>query len=126
MPSFSNQITGFVVFDDLDVKRTVGNIPPGQTVSEAWLTIKAVETALDNSLIQKHITASLVAGQGQITDTGGSGTAQLLFQLTGTDTGALTPGVNYVYDVQVKTSAGKHYTPEKGTIQGVSQVTLAT
>jgi hypothetical protein len=125
VPKFDAEIKGFVIHDDLDVEITVTNVPEGQTIVEAWMTIKTVPTNPDTEVVQKHITPSFVSGQGQITDTGSSGTAKLLFTLTSVDTGKLVVGTTYVYDAQTLTSAGKHFTPEIGTMLSTQEVTLA-
>jgi hypothetical protein len=82
-------ITGFCAGNDLDVNRTVPGVPASQTIAKAWLTLKAKLTDADPGLLQKAILQGAVAGQGQITDVGSAGTAQLLFQLSGTETLAL-------------------------------------
>lgn len=110
-------ITGLVRADDLDVIRTISNIPTGQTLTDAWLTVN--DTSPPNThLFQKHITGTLVAGQGQIEDTGaGDGIAVVRFELTSGPTGdttKLNAETQYAYDIQVKTSGAKIYTPESG------------
>lgn len=125
MPNLASTITGFVKGDDLDIVRTITNIPAGQVLSEARLTVRSVD--LSTILFTKTITSSLVAGQGQISDTGADGTGVLTFQLTGGISGntvTLTPGTNFPFDIQLKTDANKHYTPEVGTITAVQEVTL--
>lgn len=116
MPTLKTaKIDGFVRADDLDVIRTINNIPTGQTLTDAWLT---VDNPLGTHLFQKHITSTLVAGQGQIEDTGaGDGIGVVRFELTSGaagDTTKLTADTAYAYDIQVKTSGGKIYTPESG------------
>ncbi len=131
MPNFSGDISGFVVGDDVEVYRTIGNVPAGETIVKAWLTVKASITDLDGAaLIQKAITASMNATEGVIADTGGSGTAIVRFFLTSTNTAALgnpARGVGaFPYDIQLKTSSGKIFTAEIGTITAVAQVTQTT
>jgi hypothetical protein len=115
-----------VAGDDLDVTRTVTNVPTGQTLSKAWLTLKSKLTDADPGLLQKVIVPGAVGGQGQITDTGVSGTGSLLFQLTGGNTLALPIGIDVKYDIKVLTSAGKIYTVEQGIYLSASRVTAAT
>jgi hypothetical protein len=124
MPNLVSTITGFVKGDDLDIVRTVTNIPAGQTLTEARFTVRSVD--LSTIIFSKLITPSLVAGLGQITDTGADGTGVLTFQLTGGTAGNtkdLTAGTSYPFDIQLKTDADKHYTPEVGTITAVAEVT---
>jgi hypothetical protein len=82
-------------------------------------------TDADPGLVQKAITSGAVAGVGQITDTGASGTAVLLFQLTNVNTLALAVGTKIYYDIKLLTSAGKIYTAEQGTYRGSPRVTTA-
>lgn len=116
-------IAGIVAGNDLDVNRTVPGIPNGQTLAKAWLTFKSNLAAGDPGLLQKLILPGAVAGQGQITDVGGTGTAQLLFQLSKTDTAALPVDTPTPYDVTVLTSTGKVYTTEKGLYLATAGVT---
>jgi len=126
MPTFDGVINLFVKGDDLDVIRTVTNIPTGQTVTQAWLTVKAPGGGADPGVFQKDIDTVDDAAQGHISDNGaGDGTAVLKFYLTSTNTKLLTPGTEYDYDIQIKTSANKHYTPEIGKLSCKAEVTLA-
>jgi hypothetical protein len=125
MSIFNGSITAQVAGDDLDVTRTVLNVPATQTLTKAWLTFKTKASDADPGLLQKAITSSAVAGQGQILDTGASGTGQLLFQLSGADTLALPVGINTAYDVKVLTSAGKVYTVEQGKYISAPRITTA-
>lgn len=117
-------ISGVIQGDDLDITRTVTAVPATQTLTKAWLTFKASISDADPGLLQKAITSGAVAGTGQITDTGASGTGTLLFQLTGANTLALPLIVAY-YDVKVLTSAGKIYTVEQGRYRANVRVTTA-
>lgn len=121
MPTYNSEIENFVVGDDLDIVRSISNIPTGQTVTEAVLTIKVFESGA-TALIEKTITAVL-SDDGLISDTGASGIAEVTFTLTDTDTALLSPGNWHYFDIQVTTSAGKIYTPEKGKIKGEIGIT---
>lgn len=124
MPNLSDTITGFVQGDDLDIVRTITGIPATQTLDKVRLTIKA--PAAETILVSKLVTSSLVAGVGQIEDTGADGEGVVRFQLTGGTTGdttSLVAGTAYRFDIQCKTSAGKYYTPNVGTITSSAQVT---
>lgn len=130
MPNFSGAISGFAVGDDVEVYRTVSNIPAGETVAKAWFTAKAALADLDAAaLVQKIITPSMDIAQGIISDTGGSGTAILRFFLTPSDTAQLGNPVRGVagfpYDIQLKTSGGRIFTAEIGVITATAQVTLS-
>jgi len=128
MPAYNTTISGFVAGDDLDVVRVISNIPSGQYVSKAWFTVKKRYFDTDaQAIFQKIITASSVANQGVISDDGASDTvAGVLFVLGASDTVLLKPSAEYVYDIQVITSAGKLYTPETGVIVALPGITAAT
>lgn len=130
MTVLNNVIAGVVQGDDLEVRRTVPGLPSGQTATEAWFTLKADPSAIDPGVLQKVITTSNNPGTGQIEKDGsvgnGNGVCELRFDLTAANTAALTAGLTYYYDVQVKTSAGKIYTAETGTIVLNRQITLST
>jgi hypothetical protein len=125
MSVLNGSIRDVVAGDALDVRRTVTDIPAGQTLAKAWLTFKSDLAAADNSLLQKVIVPGAVVGQGQITDTGADGTGEVLFQLSNAETLALPIGVRTAYDIKVLTSAGKIYTPEQGVWLSVPRVTQA-
>src|ERR1035437_2386199 len=59
---------GFTWGDSPTIRRNVV-CPPGITVAGAYLTVKTNQTDVDPGLFQKHITASNVAGTGQVEDT---------------------------------------------------------
>lgn len=126
MTAINTAITGFCAGNDLDVNRTVPGVPATQTIIKAWLTLKTKLTDADSAaLLQKVILPGAVAGQGQITDVGASGTAVLLFQLSDLETLALPADTPVQYDIKVETSAGKLYTTEKGMYLSTAQVTQA-
>ena len=126
VPDFRDRIDDFCVGDDLDVRRTIRGIPAGQTVAEAWLTIKENEDDLDPAaIVQKNITTANVAGTGQIEDDGAGGTAILRFDLTRVDTLLLSPDSAYFHDVQIKTSGDKISTPFRGMTLAKKQYTIA-
>lgn len=125
MANFSDRIKGFCAGDDIEVRRTVKNPPAGQTIVQAWLTIKAKLTDTDDeAALKKIITTANLPGVGQIEAPGAESTV-LRFELTRTDTLLLTPDSAYFHDVQIKTSADKISTPFKGLTLAARQVTLA-
>jgi hypothetical protein len=125
MPNLDDSISGFVRGDDLDIRRTIQNIPSGQTLTDAWMTVRA--TNLATVIFTKQITTVLTAGQGQITDNGATDQeGAVWFQLRGGETGdtvLLAAGTAYPFDIQTKTSSGKFYTPVKGTITSTEEIT---
>jgi len=127
MANLTAKIIGLVGGDDLEVRRTITNIPTGQVLAQARFTVKLNEDDLDAAAIfQKSITSTLVASQGQITDTGANGTGVVSFFLQASDTVLMTPGSEYHYDIQVRLDNNRLYTPEKGRITTVRQITQST
>ena len=125
MSDLTVEITGFVAGDDLEIRRTVTDLP--EAIETAWLTVKRHHgQADDEAKLQKRITTTNVPGTGWIVEAGGPETdGDLRFDLTPDDTMAL--GVKkFVHDIQIKLSDGKVYTIEKGTIQLTADVTKTT
>ena len=118
-------ISGFVVGDDLEIRRTVTDLPAA--IETAWLTIKRYPDLPDvDAVVQKEITTADVPGTGRIVVAGGVGTdGDLRFDLVPANTSALG-GRTWVYDVQIETADGKLYTIELGTIALTGDVTKAT
>lgn len=125
MSELSATISGYVVGDDLEVRRTITGLPAA--ITDAWMTIKhhAGQTD-DQAILQKHITTADQPGTGQVVTAGGpEEDGDLRFDCTPANTTAL--GFKpYVYDIQVLLSGGKIYTVEKGTLQLTGQVTRST
>lgn len=125
MSDLAVEITGFVEGDDLEIRRTVTELPAA--IAVAWLTVKRHHRQQDDEAkLQKRITMTDVPGTGQIVEAGGSGTdGNLRFDLTQADTADLG-SKRYVHDIQIKLATGKVYTIEKGTIQLTADVTETT
>ncbi len=122
--NLSGSITDLVVEDDYDLETSILGVPSGAVLEEAWLTIKEDVSDDDaDAILQKVITSISVSDVGQITDTGASGTGNVVFQLTAAETDTLVPGQIYYYDIQVKTDTNKHSTREKGILIPVGQIT---
>lgn len=123
MADLKAKITNVVVGDNFEVIRTIDNISVGQNIVEAWFTVR--ENHWDaTSLFQKHITTTNVANQGHIYDDGtGDLVSNMQFNLQQSETLLLSPFFTYVYDLQVKTSAGFVYTPELGTLTANPSIT---
>lgn len=122
MADLNAKIDDIVAGDDYDIVRDVTNVPIGQFLVQAWLTIK--ENHWDASkIIQKVITAD-ISPSGIILDTGvGDTDAIIRFSLYASDTVNLHEFYEYQYDIQVKTDTGKIYTPESGTLVAHRSVT---
>lgn len=125
MSNLAVTISGFVVGDNLEIRRTVTGL--GAAMVKAWLTIKRDPQVADtDAKIQKVITTDDEAGVGQIETAGASEVdGEIRFDLTQADTTALST-ILYVHDIQIKQSDGKVFTLEKGTIQLTADVTRST
>ncbi len=124
MPTLDGRIENLVAGDDLQITRTITNVPAGTTLAQAWFTVKEDDAdATAAKIIQKDITTADVPGTGQITDDGADGTGAVRFDISDVDSALLEPGRDYAYDIQVRTAGNAIYTPEKGkmkTVQGVT------
>lgn len=125
MPNYEATITNFVAGDDFTIERTITAVPSGQTITNAWFTVKRKISDSDGlAVFQKTIT-SAANGDGQIDDTGADQTGHVVFYLLAADTELLTPYSDYRYDIQVKLSGGGISTPELGVITAFPQITQA-
>ena len=125
MSTLTGTITGYVVGDNLEVRRTVTELPAA--LEAAWLTIKRHAREPDlAAVVAKVISTGDNPGTGQITEAGGVGVdGALRFDLTPTDTTALG-AASWVYDIQVKLTNGTVYTPEVGRVDLTADVTRST
>ena len=116
---------GIVRGDVFSIRRTINNIPAGRTLAEGWLTVKAAIADVDASAtFQKVITSSDVAGTGQVEDTGADGSGIIRFDISATNTLAMTAGTVYYYDVQVRLDNSDIFTLETGTTSAAAQVSI--
>ena len=127
MPDYSVVTEKLVRGNDRDIIRDVTGIPTGVTLTDAYLTVHSA-SGPGATLFEKHITTSLVAGQGQIEDTGsGDGVGRLRFEMTSVNTLTLAGGTdaaptNHPYGIEVITSVGKKYEDEQGVIPVLEQL----
>lgn len=120
-----NKIT-ITIGDDFQLNRTVPDVPAGQALSQAWWTVKVSLSDPDSAAVwQKSINTSEQLGVGQILDAGASGVAKIRFDGSEAQSALLSPGVEYLYDIQLLSTAGKKKTIEKGTLVAEGQVTQA-
>ena len=111
---------GIVRGDSFSARRWVPGIPAGRTVDEGWLTVKSSKSDADGSAVfQKLITTSVNVGVGQIENQGTKGTALIRFDLSAANTGALTAGGLYYFDIQVRLDNNNIYTIESGELGDV-------
>ncbi len=119
MADLDHMITDLVIGDDYDFDVLVKGVPVGQVVVSGYLTIKKKATDTTN-FIQLHIGTSLTSA-GIITVSGDF--TRLYFTLARDKTALLNPLAEYDYDIEVRTSADKAKTIEKGVIIAQQDVT---
>lgn len=127
MTTHGSLITG-TAGEDIDVIEPVSGVTPADALIRAWLTIKLKASDADPGVVQKVITtgssaAGLITADGSVAQ--GNGTASCLFHLSAADTTLLGAGTLYLFDIQVKTAAGKIYTAEDGQLLLTPRVTGA-
>lgn len=115
---------GVIRGDKYTISRAV-RLQPGVELQEAWLTVKAdPSTEADAAAaFQKDITSANTANVGWIEDIGTDGYALMHFDMTDTDSLALTADVLYFYDIQILTTDGDIETIEIGSFIPIEQVT---
>lgn len=122
--SLNESIRGFVVGDNLEIRRTVTNLR--SPITGAWLTIKRHHGVTDgDATIAKVISTVDAPGTGQVITAGGAEVdGDLRFDLTPEDTRKLGT-LGYVYDVQIECEDDAIFTLEKGTLRLTLDVTRA-
>lgn len=119
--------SGLVRGDAFPLYRVVPGVPSGVTVTEGWLTVKDdVDDNDASATFQKNITISDNPGQGHVEEDGADGVAVLRFDLTTTDTLAVSADTRYYYDIQVRTSDSQIHTIESDFETWKEQVTRDT
>jgi len=117
MPNLNPVISNFTAGSSLTVRRTVTRVPNGSLIQAAALTVRSVEPGTGNAdILLKTITTVDQSGIGQVENEGCTGTCQLRFDLTQTDTVLLTPNQLYYYCIDVLLDHGASTTVEKGEI----------
>jgi hypothetical protein len=116
-PQLNVYKTGFVVANDAQFQRTVIGLLAGDTLINAWLTIKTSPAASDQSGAQVSIT-QIASNQGIIV--GNLAT----FNLAAAVSALLESGPLYYYDIKVQvTPSNNIYTVEQGFISFEPEVT---
>lgn len=130
-PGF-DRVENFTQGDDYDIDIPLARVPAGQRLVKAWLTIKTNPSDDDaHALIQKVITTTADADGNQIVDDGGAtrrngyGRAELHWTLLASETLLLPAGPDLPFDVQVRSSAGKNATIDKGVFRADQAITQA-
>lgn len=133
--SLGQQLLGLVAGDtrELVFSPEIPGLVAGttRTVTKAWLTVKASETAVDPtenaawtaSGGMLSISSTNVVGRGQILS---GSSPEMRFDLTAANTAALSPHQDYHADVQVKMSDGALYTTDRVIFRVTQGITQAT
>lgn len=117
------RIDSFVTGDDLEIERTIQEIPLGLTVTTAWFMVKRKYSDTDSqAIITKTITSVDTSGVGWIEDAGADGEALIHFYLVPAETSLLTALSEYPYSIKVKFNNGKVNTPETGKIVAIPAI----
>ena len=131
------QLDGKVAGDSIEVLvwPVIPRLESGasRTITKAWLSVKAKETASDATEndpwgaagARQTITTTEVSGRGQILDDSDTG-ARLRFDITPANSGGLTTRKLYYFDVQVLMSDDSIYTVERGMFTFKKGITNAT
>lgn len=118
------RIDPIVIGDDFQVTRIYTGLPTGISIDMAWFTVRETELS-PSALISKVITPSDgPSGHIVVANTSG-GYLEMFFSATREET-ILANIDEYVYDIQIRTTLGKIYTMEKGTIPFILGVTHVT
>jgi hypothetical protein len=126
--------------DDADFDVYYRRVPSGQRIVSAILAVKLSAADPNEAAIYRvSITPTADADGNQIIADGGTavtgivyrnlgtlpaGTALLHWILPDTFTATLTPGKEYVYGVQVRSSAGRLHEPEHGVLTVIQQANI--
>ena len=129
MPTFGTVIHDIVIGDDVSIRRTINfastGFESGTVITKAWITMKAELDDADPGIFQKAITTSDLPGTGQIENDGvGDVNMVVRFDLLPADTIAIGLRLRH-WGIQVRTAAGRIYTPEKGRMVCIREVTKA-
>jgi hypothetical protein len=117
-----NRIDRITAGDDWELDIEMTAIPAGQSLQT--LTFTAREALAADPVISKPISIVVVAGNGRIIDDGSTtGIARALFEFPGAQTTLLAPGVEYLCDVEARSSAGKARTIRRSTLIAGAQIT---
>lgn len=126
MPNLSDIIDNYVAGDDLCVIREISEIPSGNVLTNAWLTVRDLEDFSGSSIIVQLTITTTATSQGQITDNGaGDGIATVRFDITKTQTRTIGI-VGYPFDIQIKLDDNRINTPVAGTIRAEAEITQVT
>lgn len=123
MAALNQKITRKVRGDDIPVVRRYVDLPAGDPIIKARLTVKATESPSDPGVFALLITT--VNNAAGIISDGTTPEIVLQFLISKVNSLLLTAGTTYYYDIQVTSTGGYDYTCEKGTIKLEQQITQA-
>jgi hypothetical protein len=123
----SSTIT-ITIGDDFGESRLIEGVPTGQALAQATWTVKPLENFYDpgdsRAVGKKTVTTADQLNIGRIDDAGGlTGEGRVRWEGTSTESLLLVPGREYVYDIEVVSTAGKRRTYERGMVIAYGQVT---
>ncbi len=105
---------GIVRGDAFPLTRPILNVPAGDTISSAKLTLKQSISDADPGLFQ--LTAT-------VTNTGSTGIGLVTFAFSAANTLLMTADQPYYFDIQVTLTGGNILTIESGITSAMAQVT---
>lgn len=109
--------------DDIPIIRRYVDLPEGDNVVKARLTVKTSTASADPGVFQLTITTT-AQGSGVIND-GTTPEVLLTFIISKVNSLLMLATTTYLYDIQVETAGSRTYTCEKGTIKLEEQITQA-
>jgi hypothetical protein len=127
-PGYESNTIIITIGDDFGETRPIEDVPTGQALAQATWTVKPLENFYDPGdttvVWKKTVTTADAVNIGQIEDAGGlTGEGRVRWEGTSAESLLLVPGREYIYDMEVVSTAGKRRTYERGMIVAYGQVT---
>jgi hypothetical protein len=127
-PGYESNTITITVGDDFGEIRPIEDVPNGQALAQATWTVKPLENFYDTGdalvLWKKTVTTADTVNVGQIEDAGGlTGEGRVRWEGTASESLLGVPGREYIYDMEVVSTAGKRRTYERGMVVFYGQVT---
>lgn len=104
-----------------------GGVQASDLITKMYLTLKPYPDGLslaDPGSLQKMITAALVSGVGQITNTGASGRCTARFDFTGVQMAGLIAR-DYFFDIKAIAASGLPYYADTGILRVAQAITTS-
>ena len=94
--------------EDMQLTRTVVDIPADQTVLQAWLTLKTnLSDSDEQSILAKTITTVVSPVHGGISNEPDHHQATVVFLVSSAETALVQVGQTYFYDIVIALPSGK-------------------